>query len=111
MAADNVDTRNLSCRSYGPRRLIRRVWIILGKLPAAFDGHRSYAAYREDVSLWMCLTSLDAGKQGAALIGRLSGETKASAKTLPIETITGEDGPRLYSSTWIRAMPSMLRIN
>ena len=49
------------------------------RLPPEFDGHSSYEVYRPDVELWLLLTSLDKGKQGPALIGRLSGEARSSA--------------------------------
>ena len=43
----------------------------------------------------MVLTSLEKCKQGPALIGRLSGEAKASAKTLGVRTISSENGANL----------------
>eukprot|EP00171_Calliarthron_tuberculosum_P005577 IDg5577t1 len=62
------------------------------KVPPSFDGHNNYASYRQDVELWTHLTTLPAEKHGAALIGRLSGEAKAAAKTLSISEITSELG-------------------
>lgn len=52
------------------------------ELPPAFNGHTSYSVYRQDVELWLLLTTFHATKQGPALIGRLDGEAKASAKPL-----------------------------
>ena len=62
------------------------------RLPPQFDGHTSYAVYRQDVELWLVLTSLEKCKQGPALIGRLAGEAKASAKTLGVSAISSNDG-------------------
>ena len=62
------------------------------RLPPQFDGHSSYSVYRQDVELWLVLTSLDKCKQGPALIGSLSGEAKASAKTLGLSVISSDDG-------------------
>lgn len=62
------------------------------KVPPSFDGHGDYTAYREDVTLWIHLTSLSSKKQGPALVGRLSGEAKASVKTLSIEIICSPEG-------------------
>ncbi len=61
-------------------------------MPPTFDGHSNYSAYRQDVELWECLTTLAAEKRGPAIIGRLSGEAKSSAKTLSIAEITANDG-------------------
>ena len=52
----------------------------------------SYAVYCQDVELWLVLTSLERHKQGSALIGGLSGEAKASAKTLGVGIISTDDG-------------------
>lgn len=62
------------------------------KTPLAFDGHTDYAAYRQDVQLWLQLTTLTSARQGTVLIGRLSGEAKASAKTLSMETLIADTG-------------------
>lgn len=62
------------------------------KVPPSFAGRSNYASYREDVLLWTKLTSLDSSKQGPALVGRLSGEAKASAKSVPLEKICDTDG-------------------
>ena len=58
----------------------------------SFDAHTSFAAYRQDVELLLLLTTLNEKKKGPALIGRLSGEAKASAKSLGTQAIGGEDG-------------------
>ena len=65
------------------------------KIPPNFDGHVDYASYREDVQLWKNLTSLPPNKQGPALVGRLSGEAKASARTLNIPDLCATDGVNL----------------
>ena len=62
------------------------------KIPPAFDGRNDYNSYKQDVQLWQTLTSLPKTKQGAAIIGRLYGEAKSSAKTIDIKDITSEDG-------------------
>eukprot|EP00171_Calliarthron_tuberculosum_P023073 IDg23073t1 len=62
------------------------------KTPPAFDGHSDFLCYQQDVELWLLLTTVPKKKQGPALIGRLSGEAKSSAKTLPMATIASEDG-------------------
>eukprot|EP00171_Calliarthron_tuberculosum_P023568 IDg23568t1 len=62
------------------------------KVPPSFDGHSEYSVYRQGVELWTFLTTLDNKKHGPALIGRLSGEAKAAAKTIPIAEITSEGG-------------------
>ena len=49
------------------------------KMPPDFDGQRNYALYREDIFLWVNLTSLPATKHGPALVGRMSEEAKATA--------------------------------
>lgn len=64
----------------------------LEKLPPSFDGHSSYAVYGQYIELWLLLISLEAPKRGPDLIGRLSGEAKASAKNLGIDTISSQDG-------------------
>lgn len=63
--------------------------------PPAFDVHTSYAAYLQDVELWMNLTSLDPVKLGPAIVGRLSGEPKAAAKSIGTKLICGETGAAL----------------
>jgi len=62
------------------------------KVPPSFDGHGDYSSYREDVELWVLLTSLVESKRGPALIGRLSGEPKVAAKTLGTEIISSDKG-------------------
>ncbi len=76
----------------GPEGSVHGSSTFTEKLPPSFDGHSNYSVYRQDVELWLCFTSLDKEKQGPALIGRLSGEAKASAKTLSVAVITGRDG-------------------
>eukprot|EP00171_Calliarthron_tuberculosum_P009567 IDg9567t1 len=76
----------------GPEGAVASVSAFADKTPPAYDGHTDYTSYRQDVGLWLHLTSLSATKRGPALIGRLSGEPKASAKTLSIEKIIAEDG-------------------
>ena len=58
----------------------------------AFDGYTSFAAYRQDFEIWLLLTILDAIKRGPALVGRLGGEAKASAKSLGATKIGATDG-------------------
>lgn len=65
------------------------------KVPPRFDGHTDYASYREDVSLWVNLTTLPPAKHGPAIIGRLQGEAKTAAKTLSTEEICREGGASL----------------
>ena len=62
------------------------------KIPPRFDGHADYAVYREDISLWTNLTSLPRSKHGPAMIGRLTGEAKTAAKTVPSSEICSDDG-------------------
>ena len=62
------------------------------KVPPRFDGHTDYASYREDVSLWVNLTTLPPEKHGPAIIGRLQGEAKTAAKTLSTEEICRDGG-------------------
>lgn len=62
------------------------------KIPPRFDGHGDYSSYREDVVLWTKLTTLPAEKHGPAVVGRLHGEAKTAAKTLPAESICKEGG-------------------
>ncbi len=57
----------------------------------SFDGRTSYAVYRLYVEIQLCLTSVEEKKRGPALIGRLSGEAKASAKTQSVAVIAGQD--------------------
>ncbi len=64
----------------GPDGSIHSSSTFTEKLPPSFDGHSNYSVYRQDVELWLCLTSLDEEKQGPALIGRLSGELKLPPK-------------------------------
>jgi len=61
-------------------------------MPPAFDGHTAYSVHRQDVELWLLLTTLIPVKRGPALIERLGGEAKASAKTLTSAVIAAEDG-------------------
>ena len=62
------------------------------KIPPNFDGRADQDFYHQDVQLWTNLTSLSKSKCGAALIGRLSGEAKASARTLTIADICTDKG-------------------
>ena len=62
------------------------------KLPPSFDGHSQHSLYRQDVEIWLCLTTLEKNRQGPAIVGRLSGEPKASAKSLGTAIIAAEDG-------------------
>ena len=65
------------------------------KIPPRFDGHGYYASYGEDVTLWTNLTTLPASKHGPAIIGRLQGEAKTTAKTIQAERICREGGVEL----------------
>lgn len=76
----------------GPEDTLTSVSDFTDKVPPSFDGRSNYASYREDVQLWTKLTSLATAKQGPALVGRLSGEAKASAKSLSIDVICDNDG-------------------
>lgn len=62
------------------------------KVPPRFDGHGDYAAYRDDVGLWVKLTSLPSDKQGPAIVGHLHGEAKIAAKTLDNARICADGG-------------------
>eukprot|EP00171_Calliarthron_tuberculosum_P018452 IDg18452t1 len=62
------------------------------KVPPAFDGNCGYMSYRQDVELWMHLTTLPKEKHGAALIGRLSGEAKNAAKMIAMTDIMSSAG-------------------
>lgn len=62
------------------------------ELLPAFDGQSSFAAYKQDIEIGLILTNLTAAKQGAARIGRLSGEAKSAAKTLGTPVIGGISG-------------------
>ena len=62
------------------------------KIPPSFNGRENYSSYREDVALWVNLTGLGKTKQGPALVGRLSGEAKNSAKSITVTNICAEDG-------------------
>jgi len=64
------------------------------KVPPVFDGRTTFEDYREDVELWLALTSLEGTKQGPAIVGRLFGEAKQSAKTLGVKAISKEDGAK-----------------
>lgn len=61
------------------------------KVPPIFNGISDYASYIGDVQLWVRLTSLEASKQGAALVGRLIGGAKSSAKSLSVDNICCEE--------------------
>ncbi len=76
----------------GPEGSVAETGEFSDKVPPSFDGHGDYSAYREDVILWIHLTTLSQKKQGPALVGRLSGEAKASVKTLQIDTICSPEG-------------------
>lgn len=62
------------------------------KVPPSFNGRNNYASYREDVLLWVNLTGLATSKQGPALVGRLSEESKASAKYISLKDICSDKG-------------------
>jgi len=64
------------------------------KIPPMFDGHSSYDVYRADVELWNHYTSVAETKRGVALIGRLYGEAKSSAKSLGTAVIFAADGAK-----------------
>ena len=64
------------------------------KIPPSFNGSTSYSAYKEDVSLWINLTSLPATKHGTALIGRLRDDARLASKGLDIERACSEDGSK-----------------
>ena len=72
--------------------MVRFIKMHYPKIYPPFDGHTSFAAYRQDFELWLLLTTLNEKKKGPALIGRLSGGTKASAKSSATQAIGGEDG-------------------
>eukprot|EP00171_Calliarthron_tuberculosum_P018277 IDg18277t1 len=76
----------------GPDGTVSSTSAFSDKVPPAFNGRSNYASFREDVSLWLLLTSMEAKRRGPALIGRLGGEAKSSAKTLTLEVISSEDG-------------------
>ena len=78
----------------GPEGMVEQTSAFSERLPPCFDEHSSYPVYRQDVELWPVLTSLEKSKQGPALIGRLSGEAKASAKTLSVSAISSVDGAK-----------------
>lgn len=61
-------------------------------IPPSLDRRINYAPFQEDLSLWVNVTGLAAHKQGAALVESLSRESKASAKSLPVDTIFAEVG-------------------
>ncbi len=62
------------------------------KIPPSFDGHSRYELYGQDVELWLCLTNLDDTKQGPAIIRRLEGEPKYSARSPGTAVISAPDG-------------------
>ena len=58
-----------------------------------FDRHSSsYKIYRQDVLLWDRLTDLAKSKRVIALIGRLDWQPKAYANTIPVDTLSGDNG-------------------
>ena len=63
------------------------------RTPPYFDGHNvSYKVYREDLLLWNNLTAIEEKKRAFAVIGRLGGEPKATAKTISHESLSDEKG-------------------
>lgn len=62
------------------------------KIPSNFDGHSFFVSFHGYVQYWLQLTSLDPIKQRCALIARLAGEAKASAKSLGTEVIFSSCG-------------------
>lgn len=62
------------------------------KIPPSFDGSTSYSAYKEDVLLWINLTSLPKEKHGPALIGRLRDDARMASKGLDVAEACSEDG-------------------
>lgn len=62
------------------------------KMPSAFDSDSCYKTFHEDVTLWLPLTTLAPAKQGVALVARLAGEAKASAKSLGTNKIFSNTG-------------------
>lgn len=64
-------------------------------VPPSFDGRSNYSDYRKDVEMWTHLTSMVAKRQGPAVIGRLSGEAKASAMTSSIDDFISDKGVNL----------------
>lgn len=61
-------------------------------MPPAFDGHAAYSVHRQDVELWILLTTLDTSKREPALVGCLRSEAKSSTKSLGIVAIRSDDG-------------------
>lgn len=65
------------------------------KVPPSFDGHTNYSSYREDVSLWVHLTTLPPATQDPVIIVRLQGEDQMAVKSLSTEDICQEGGADL----------------
>ena len=78
----------------GPEEIASKSSAFSERVPPSLDCHSSHVIYRQDVELWIVLTPLEKCKQVRALIGRLSGEARASAKTLGVKAIAGDDGAK-----------------
>ena len=76
----------------GPEDTPAHLGTFSDRIPPVFNGRSDYASYHEDALLWVNLTSLPSTKHGPALVGRLSEEAKASARTLSIEELCSEEG-------------------
>ena len=62
------------------------------RIPPSFDGYGDYQHFKENVLLWDSITGIDPRKRAATLIGHLTGQAQVIAKTLPLSTLTAEDG-------------------
>jgi hypothetical protein len=51
-----------------------------------FDGTSNFDVYKRDVQLWAALSELDPEKQGAAMLGGLSGAAKDYCSTMDLAT-------------------------
>lgn len=76
----------------GPEDTAALMGKVSNKISPNYNGRSDYLSYRDDVKQWINLTSLPSTKRGPALVGRLSGESKASAGTLVIKDLYDEDG-------------------
>lgn len=61
------------------------------KVPT-FDGSSEFSVYERDITLWQLVSSLDASKQGAAVVGGLSGAAKMYCATVTVEELKSDTG-------------------
>ena len=61
------------------------------KVPT-FDGSSEFSVYERDITLWQLVSSLDANKQAAAVIGGLSGPAKTYCASVTIDELKSESG-------------------